>query len=61
VSAGGDLVRFGGGKAVVPRANDAVVLTNGWAFFAAARADHAGLSANTLAGGGARTDVPLRR
>ena len=38
----------------MPVGNDAFVLTNGWGFFAAARADHAGLSANTLAGGGAR-------
>jgi hypothetical protein len=31
----------------------AVVLTNGWGFFAAARTDHAAVASNTLTGGGA--------
>jgi hypothetical protein len=44
---------FGAGKAVVPVTNGAVVLTNGWGFFAAARTDHAVVASNTLTGGGA--------
>jgi hypothetical protein len=49
----GNLVHFGAGKAVVPVNDGAVVLTNGWAFAAVARADHAGVASNTLSGGGA--------
>jgi hypothetical protein len=47
-----NLVRAGAGKAVVPVSNGAVVLTNGWGYLAAPRADHANVSSNTLAGGG---------
>jgi hypothetical protein len=52
-SAGTELVRFGAGTAAVKVGDGAVVLTNGFAFAAAARPDHAGVSANTLSGGGA--------
>ena len=46
-------MRFGAGKAVVAVSGGAVVLTNGWGFFAAARTDHAVVASNTLTGGGA--------
>jgi hypothetical protein len=52
-SAGGGVVGVGAGKAVVKAGAGAVVLTNGWAYSAAARADHAGVASNTLSGGGA--------
>jgi hypothetical protein len=48
-----NVVRLGAGKAVVPVTGGAVVLTNGWGFFAAARTDHAAVASNTLTGGGA--------
>jgi hypothetical protein len=51
-SAGGDAFKLGAGKAAVPVTAGAVVLTGGWAFAAAAQAEHAGLASNTLAGGG---------
>jgi len=52
-SAGGELVNLGAGKAVVPvSGGNAVVFTNGWAFAAAGRGDHAGVSSNTVSGGG---------
>jgi hypothetical protein len=41
-----------GGTAAVPVGDNAVVFTNGFAFAAAARGDHAGLTSNTLTGGG---------
>ncbi len=41
-----------GGTAAVPVGGNAVVFTNGFAFAAPARADHAGLTSNTLTGGG---------
>jgi hypothetical protein len=54
MSAGGsNVIRLGAGKAVVPVSGGAVVLTNGWGFFAAARTDHAVVASNTLTGGGA--------
>jgi hypothetical protein len=51
-SADRELLRVGGGKAVVPVAGDAVVLTSGWAYIAVGRGDHAGVASNSLTGGG---------
>jgi hypothetical protein len=52
-SAGGELVNLGAGKAVVPiSGGNAVVFTNGWVYGATLRGDHAGVSSNTLSGGG---------
>jgi hypothetical protein len=48
-----NVIRLGAGKAVVAVTGGAVVLTNGWGFFAAARTDHAVVASNTLTGGGA--------
>jgi hypothetical protein len=51
-SAGGGLVRIGGGKAVVPLRAGALVTTGAWAYAAASRGDHANIESNTLSGGG---------
>jgi hypothetical protein len=59
-SAGGEFTSFGGGNAVVPTPNGAVVLTGAWAFVAAARADHAGVGANSLTGGGTQPTCLVR-
>jgi hypothetical protein len=48
-----NVMRLGAGKAVVQVDGGAVVLTNGWAFLAAVRTDHAVISSNKLTGGGA--------
>ncbi|MFL6007532.1 MAG: DUF6519 domain-containing protein [Gaiellaceae bacterium] len=47
-----NVTRFGGGKAVVRVDGGAVVLTNGWAFLAQLRRDHAVIGSNRLTGGG---------
>jgi hypothetical protein len=47
-----NVMRLGGGKAVVQVNGGAVVLTNGWAFLAAPRSDHAVIASNKLSGGG---------
>jgi hypothetical protein len=49
----GNLVRFGAGTFVAPTASGAFVATNGWGFAAVALADHTGVAANMLSGGGA--------
>jgi Family of unknown function (DUF6519)/Right handed beta helix region len=49
----GNLIRFGAGTFVAPTASGAFVATNGWGFAAAAGADHVGIAANMLSGGGA--------
>src|SRR5262249_9478949 len=60
-SAGGELVNIGAGKAVVPvSGGNAVVFTNGWAFAAAGRGDHAGVASNTLTGGGTQPTCLVR-
>ena len=47
-----NVMRLGAGKAVVQVDGGAVVLTNGWAFLAALRTDHAIIASNKLTGGG---------
>ena len=47
-----NVMRLGAGKAVVQVDGGAVVLTNGWAFLAGLRSDHAVIAANKLSGGG---------
>ena len=48
-----NVTRLGAGKGVVQVNGGAVVLTNGWAFLANLRTDHAVIGSNRLTGGGA--------